>query len=61
MRLPVKYRVVIMLRDMQQLTAEETAEVLKIGVPALKSRLLRGRLMLRECLAPTHGRRTAHV
>ena len=61
MRLPVKYRVVIMLRDMQQLTAEETAEVLKIGVPALKSRLLRGRLMLRECLAPTLGRRTAHV
>src|SRR5262249_20140859 len=43
LKLPAKYRVPVMLRDLQELTTEETAEVLGIGVPALKSRLLRGR------------------
>jgi len=61
LRIPVKYRVPVVLRDLQHFSTEETAEILKIGVPALKSRLLRGRLMLREALAPTMGRRTAHV
>ena len=61
LKLPAKYRVAVMLRDLQQFTAEETAEILKIGVPALKSRLLRGRLMLREAFAPSLGRRAANV
>jgi RNA polymerase sigma-70 factor, ECF subfamily len=61
LKVPAKYRVVVILRDLQQFTAEETAEILQIGVPALKSRLLRGRLMLREALAPALGRRTANV
>jgi RNA polymerase sigma-70 factor (ECF subfamily) len=61
LRLPAKYRVPVMLRDLQQFSAEETAEVLKIGVPALKSRLLRGRLMLREAMVPILGRKAAHV
>ncbi len=61
LKLPAKYRVPVMLRDLQQFTTEETAEILKIGVPALKSRLLRGRLMLREALAPSLGRRVANV
>jgi RNA polymerase sigma-70 factor (ECF subfamily) len=61
LRIPAKYRVPVMLRDLQHLSTEETAEILKVGVPALKSRLLRGRLMLREALAPTMGRRTANV
>jgi RNA polymerase sigma-70 factor (ECF subfamily) len=52
MRLPVKYRVVLMLRDIEQLPAEEAAAALGLGIPALKARLLRGRLMLREALAP---------
>jgi len=50
--LPAKYRVVVLLRDIEQLPAEEAAAALGLGVPALKSRLLRGRLMLREALAP---------
>jgi RNA polymerase sigma-70 factor (ECF subfamily) len=51
-RLPVKYRVVLVLRDVQQVTTEDAAAALGLGVPALKARLLRGRLMLREALAP---------
>jgi RNA polymerase sigma-70 factor (ECF subfamily) len=50
-KLPAKYRVVLMLRDVQQLSTEEAAAALNLGVPALKARLLRGRLMLRENLA----------
>lgn len=52
MELPVKYRVVVMLRDIQQLSTEEAAAALGLGISALKARLLRGRLMLREALAP---------
>lgn len=61
LRLPAKYRLPVMLRDLQQFSAEEAAEILKIGVPALKSRLLRGRLMLREAMVPVLGRRAANV
>lgn len=52
MGLPRKYRVVLMLRDIEQVPTEEAAAALGLGVPALKARLLRGRLMLREALAP---------
>src|SRR5208283_2226382 len=52
MKLPVKYRVVVMLRDIEQLSVEETAAALGLGISAFKARLLRGRLMLRETLAP---------
>lgn len=52
MKLPAKYRVVLVLRDIEQLSIEEAAAALGLGIPALKSRHLRGRLMLREALAP---------
>jgi RNA polymerase sigma-70 factor (ECF subfamily) len=52
MKLPAKYRVVLMLRDIEQLSTEEAAAALGLGIPALKARLIRGRLMLREALAP---------
>jgi RNA polymerase sigma-70 factor, ECF subfamily len=52
MKLPPKYRVVLMLRDIEQLSIEEAAAALGLGIPALKSRHLRGRLMLREALTP---------
>jgi RNA polymerase sigma-70 factor (ECF subfamily) len=52
MKLPAWYRMVVMLRDIEQLSTEEAAKALGLGVAALKSRLLRGRLMLREALAP---------
>jgi RNA polymerase sigma-70 factor, ECF subfamily len=55
MRLPAKYRVAVMLRDVEQLSTEEAAAALGLGVPALKARLLRGRLMLRETLTPHFG------
>ena len=52
MQLPAKYRVVLVLRDLEQLPTEEVAEDLGLSVPAVKARLLRGRLMLREALTP---------
>src|SRR5260370_11892554 len=51
LRLPEKYRVVVLLRDLEQLSTEEAATALDLSIPALKPRLLRGRLMLRESLA----------
>ena len=44
------YRSVFMLRDVEDLSTEETAEALNLSVPAVKSRLLRARLQLREKL-----------
>jgi len=52
LRLPEKYRVAMILRDINQLSSEEAAAALALSVPALKARVLRGRLMLRERLAP---------
>jgi len=52
LRLPEKYRVVVLLRDINQLSTEEAATALGLSIPAVKARLLRGRLMLRESLAP---------
>jgi RNA polymerase sigma-70 factor (ECF subfamily) len=52
LRLPQKYRVAVILRDINQLSTEEAAAALGLSVPALKARLLRGRLMLRESLSP---------
>jgi RNA polymerase sigma-70 factor (ECF subfamily) len=51
MQLPAKLRVVVMLRDIEQLSTEEVARQLGLSVPALKARLFRGRLMLRELLS----------
>ena len=48
LELPKKYRLVIVLRDMEGLTAEEAAKVLDISVSAVKSRLHRARLFVRE-------------
>jgi RNA polymerase sigma-70 factor (ECF subfamily) len=44
------FRTVFVLRDIEELSTEETAETLGISVPAVKSRLLRARLQLREKL-----------
>jgi RNA polymerase sigma-70 factor, ECF subfamily len=51
MKLPVKFRVVLVLRDIEQLSGEEAAAVLGLGIPALKARLFRGRMRLREALS----------
>jgi RNA polymerase sigma-70 factor, ECF subfamily len=52
LRLPHKYRVAVLLRDINQLSTEDAAAALDLSIPALKARVLRGRLMLRESLAP---------
>jgi RNA polymerase sigma-70 factor (ECF subfamily) len=49
--LPAGFRVVFELRDVQGLSTEDTAEALGLSVPAVKSRLLRARLQLRERLS----------
>lgn len=46
-----KYRVVFLLRDVEGFTTQETAEILDLGIPAVKSRLHRARLYLRRALA----------
>ena len=49
--LPPTFRTVFVLRDVEGLSTEETAQMLELSVPAVKSRLLRARLQLRERLA----------
>lgn len=49
--LPPGFRIVFELRDVQGLSTEDTAEALGLSVPAVKSRLLRARLQLRERLS----------
>ena len=49
--LPPGFRTVFVLRDVEGLSTEETAEMLGLSIPAVKSRLLRARLQLRERLA----------
>ncbi|HEY4709931.1 MAG TPA: sigma-70 family RNA polymerase sigma factor [Candidatus Acidoferrales bacterium] len=44
------FRIVFQLRDIEELSTEETAEALGLSVPAVKSRLLRARLKLRHTL-----------
>jgi RNA polymerase sigma-70 factor (ECF subfamily) len=48
--LPASFRTVFVLRDVEGLSTEETAEMLGLSIPAVKSRLLRARLQLRERL-----------
>lgn len=48
--LDAPYRSVFVLRDIEELSTEETAEALGLSIPAVKSRLLRARLQLREKL-----------
>lgn len=48
--LPPVFRAVFALRDIEELSTEETAAILNLSVPAVKSRLLRARLRLREKL-----------
>lgn len=48
--LPPTFRAVFALRDIEELSTEETAAALNLSIPAVKSRLLRARLKLREKL-----------
>lgn len=49
-KLEPQFRTVFLLRDVEDFSTEETAKMLGLSVPAVKSRLLRARLKLRERL-----------
>ncbi|MCK4512948.1 sigma-70 family RNA polymerase sigma factor [bacterium] len=49
--LPANNRIVFVLRDVHGISTEETADILGLSIPAVKSRLHRARLFLRERLA----------
>jgi RNA polymerase sigma-70 factor (ECF subfamily) len=55
--LPPKYRGIFILRDVQHLSVAETATVLGLSTPAVKTQLHRARLQMREQLAPVFGKR----
>jgi RNA polymerase sigma-70 factor (ECF subfamily) len=50
--LPEIYRQVFLLRDIEELSVNETAEALSISVPSVKVRLHRARMMLQKQLTP---------
>jgi RNA polymerase sigma-70 factor, ECF subfamily len=56
--LPIEYRDPLILCDLEDMPAREAAEVLQISIPALKSRLYRGRRALRDKLGGTIERLT---
>ena len=50
--LPDPFRTVFVLREIEGLTSEETADILDVPVATVKTRLFRGRKRLQETLAP---------
>ena len=50
-QLPDDLQAAVILRDLEELTNDEAAQVLEVSVSALKARLHRGRVMLRNILA----------
>lgn len=55
------FRTVFILRDIDELSTEETARALNISIPAVKSRLLRARLELRDRLTRFFKRKADDV
>ena len=49
-KLPEEFKSVLILRDIEGFTNEEAGEILELSVPAIKSRLHRARLLLRQRL-----------
>jgi RNA polymerase sigma-70 factor (ECF subfamily) len=60
-KLDEKYRLVFLLRDVEELSTKETADLLGISVSNVKVRLLRARLMLREHLTRLFGDEATRV
>lgn len=56
-KLPEKLRIVFILRDLEGLSIRETSETLELTETAIKTRLLRARLKLREMLSAYYGER----
>ena len=51
-RVAEPYRTTLILRDLEEMSYEEIAEILQISLGTVKSRLTRGRLALKKRLAP---------
>jgi RNA polymerase sigma-70 factor, ECF subfamily len=51
-RVPEPYRTTLILRDLEEMSYEEIAEILQISLGTVKSRLTRGRQALKKLLAP---------
>ena len=60
-RLPEVYRVPVLLRDIQGLSTEEASQLLRVKPQTLKSRLHRGRLILRQALGEFAGGVALHA
>ena len=58
-RIPGALRIVFLLRDIEGLSIEETSQALNLSETAVKTRLLRARLRLREDLSTYYGERVA--
>ncbi len=58
--LPIMYRTVLMLRDVEGFSIEEVSEITDSSVPAVKSRLHRARNFVREALNSYYGERIDH-
>ena len=56
-RLPEKLRIVFLLRDIEGLSIDETGQALDLSETAVKTRLLRARLRLREDLSAYYAER----
>jgi len=59
--LPESLRVVFLLRDIEGLSTRETGEVLNLSETAVKTRLSRARMRLRELLTEYYGERMRHL
>lgn len=57
LKVPLIYRTAVILRDLRGLTTREAAKALGVPVPTLKTRLMRGRHILRAALTPHFKRR----
>ena len=59
--LPISYRLVVVLRDVEQLSIAETAQALGLSAANVKTRLSRGRLRLRDALASSPYAKSSEV
>jgi len=59
-QLPAAYRQIVVLRELRELSVEETARELKSNRQLVKTRLFRARIMLQKALKPRGAKLTNH-